>query len=144
MARPWGCGSFNPRPSARNPQPAPPRPRITAMLRYRPICLLLVVVGLVLTYPGVLLQAQNTMDDVHIRPRVDVHPPGEQALLNPSLKPHERPLKVNVDLVLVPVTITDPMNRLVTGLDKDNFAVFEGKNQQEIRSFSSEDAPVSL
>ena len=31
-------------------------------------------------------------------------------------------LKVDVDLVLVPVTITDPMNRLVTGLDKDNFS----------------------
>ena len=36
-------------------------------------------------------------------------------------------MKVSVDLVLVPVTITDPMNRLVTGLDRDNFAVFEGK-----------------
>jgi len=46
--------------------------------------------------------------------------------------------------VLVPVTITDPMNRLVTGLDKDNFTLFEGKDQQEIRHFSSEDAPVSL
>ena len=114
------------------------------MLRSRPICLLLVVVVFSLAHPGVLLRAQNTMDDVHIRPRVDVHPPGEQALLNPSLKPHERPLKVNVDLVLVPVTITDPMNRLVTGLDKDNFALFEGKEEQEIKSFSSEDAPVSL
>jgi Ca-activated chloride channel family protein len=36
------------------------------------------------------------------------------------------------------------MNRLVTGLDKDNFALFEGKDEQEIKSFSSEDAPVSL
>jgi len=44
----------------------------------------------------------------------------------------------------VPVTITDPLNRLVTGLDKDNFTVFEGKDQQEIKHFSSEDAPVSL
>jgi Ca-activated chloride channel family protein len=36
------------------------------------------------------------------------------------------------------------MNRLVTGLDKENFALFEGKDQQDIRHFSSEDAPVSL
>jgi Ca-activated chloride channel family protein len=49
-----------------------------------------------------------------------------------------------VSLVLVPVTITDPMNRLVTGLDKENFQVFEGKDPQEIRHFSSEDAPVSI
>jgi Ca-activated chloride channel family protein len=53
-------------------------------------------------------------------------------------------MKVDVDLVLVPVTITDPMNRLVTGLDKENFSVLEGKEPQEIRHFSSEDAPVSL
>ena len=47
-------------------------------------------------------------------------------------------------MVLVPVTITDPMNRLVTGLEKPNFQLFEGNSPQEIRSFSSEDAPVSL
>jgi Ca-activated chloride channel family protein len=47
-------------------------------------------------------------------------------------------------LVLVPVTITDPMNRLVTGLDRENFKLFEGKEAQEIKHFSSEDAPVSL
>jgi Ca-activated chloride channel family protein len=51
---------------------------------------------------------------------------------------------VEVDLVLIPVTITDPLNRLVTGLEKDNFAVFEGDSKQEIRHFSSEDAPISL
>src|SRR5205823_3958149 len=60
------------------------------------------------------------------------------------LKTHTKPIKKDVDLVLVPVTITDPMNRLVTGLDQQNFAVYEGKDAQEIRHFSSEDAPVSL
>jgi Ca-activated chloride channel family protein len=49
-----------------------------------------------------------------------------------------------VNLVLVPITITDPLNRLVTGLDRENFKVFEGREQQEIRTFSSEDAPVSI
>ena len=61
-----------------------------------------------------------------------------------SLSTHIRPLKVAVDLVLVPVTITDPMNRLVTGLEKENFQLFEGSSKEEIKSFSSEDAPVSL
>ncbi len=55
-----------------------------------------------------------------------------------------RALKVSVDLVLVPVTITDPMNRLVTGLEKNNFELYEGNSKEEIKSFSSEDAPVSL
>lgn len=53
-------------------------------------------------------------------------------------------LRVNVDLVLVPVTVTDPQGRLVTGLDKRNFQIYEGKTEQAIRHFSNEDSPVSL
>ena len=91
-------------------------------------------------------QAQSPVDDVHISPRVAPPPPPspESQIVDPALRTHTKPLKVDVDLVLVPVTITDPMNRLVTGLDKDNFMVFEGKDPQEIRTFSSEDAPVSI
>ncbi|HTT23141.1 MAG TPA: VWA domain-containing protein [Candidatus Sulfotelmatobacter sp.] len=49
-----------------------------------------------------------------------------------------------MDLVLVPVTVTDRKDHLVLGLEKDSFTVFEGANQQVIRHFSSEDAPISL
>jgi Ca-activated chloride channel family protein len=68
----------------------------------------------------------------------------KQTVVPASLNTHVRPLKVAVDLVLVPVTITDPMSRLVTGLEKENFELFEGSAKEEIKSFSSEDAPVSL
>ncbi len=90
------------------------------------------------------LSGQNVgdVDDVHIQPRVEAAVP-QPVESNPAT-PHVRPMKVDVDLVLVPVTITDPMNRLVTGLDKDNFELFEGKDQQQIKNFSSEDAPVSI
>jgi len=89
--------------------------------------------------------AQSPVDDVHVNPRIQPVPtPKDDAITDPSLKTHTPPIKTNVDLVLVPVTITDPMNRLVTGLDRDNFAVYEGKDQQDIRHFSSEDAPISL
>jgi Ca-activated chloride channel family protein len=53
-------------------------------------------------------------------------------------------IRMNVDLVLVPVTVTDPMNRLVTGLEKNDFLVYENNKEQPIRSFASEDAPVSI
>jgi Ca-activated chloride channel family protein len=91
---------------------------------------------------------QTDVNDVHVLPR-EVEKPKEPAKADPEpahsgLNAHLRPLKVDVDLVLVPVTITDPMNRLVTGLDKENFQLFEGSSQQDIRTFSSEDAPVSL
>jgi Ca-activated chloride channel family protein len=88
--------------------------------------------------------AQSPLDDVHVSPRMQPPPPAEKEIFDPALRTHTKPLKVNVDLVLVPVTITDPMNRLVTGLDKENFTLYEGKDLQDIRHFSSEDAPVSL
>ena len=93
---------------------------------------------------ALVANAQVAVDDVHVNPRVQPPPPAEKAIMDPSLRTHTKPVKVDVNLVLVSVTITDPMNRLVTGLDKENFAVYEGKDQQDIRHFSSEDAPVSL
>src|SRR5205823_6748468 len=48
------------------------------------------------------------------------------------------------NLVLIPVTVTDPMNRFVTGLDRENFKLTEDKKGQEISQFSSEDAPLSI
>jgi Ca-activated chloride channel family protein len=36
------------------------------------------------------------------------------------------------------------MNRLVTGLEQDDFQVFENTGQQKIASFAAEDAPVSI
>jgi Ca-activated chloride channel family protein len=88
---------------------------------------------------------QVSTDDVHVAPRVSPDkPPANEAQPDPSLDLHSKPIKKDVDLVLVPVTITDQMDRLVTGLDKDNFRLFEGKEEQEIRHFSTEDAPVSV
>ncbi|MGB7265709.1 MAG: VWA domain-containing protein [Terracidiphilus sp.] len=53
-------------------------------------------------------------------------------------------IRMNVDMVLVPVTVTDPLNRLVTGLEKEDFQVFENNSQEPISSFACEDAPVSI
>ncbi len=53
-------------------------------------------------------------------------------------------IHTDVDLALVNVTVTDPYNRLVTGLETDNFRVFEDNVEQEIVSFSSEDVPISI
>lgn len=55
-----------------------------------------------------------------------------------------RSIRVDVDLVLVNVTVTDPFNRLVTGLEKENFKVLEDQGEQDILHFSSEDVPISL
>jgi Ca-activated chloride channel homolog len=107
----------------------------------RILCSMAVVLGLGIA-PSML--AQNLADDVHVSPRIEPLKPEPKPIEDPALQTNTKPIKRDVDLVLVPVTITDPLNRLVTGLDRDNFEVFEGKQPQEIRHFSSEDAPVSL
>jgi len=53
-------------------------------------------------------------------------------------------IRVDSTLVLIPVTVTDPMNRFVTGLEKENFKIFEAGKEQDLSQFSSEDAPLSV
>jgi Ca-activated chloride channel family protein len=60
-----------------------------------------------------------------------------------TARPNER-IRVDVNLVLVPVTVTDPLNRLVTGLERQDFFLYENNALQKIKSFSAEDAPVSI
>jgi Ca-activated chloride channel family protein len=97
--------------------------------RYVLVAILFVVAG---TFAG----AVSAEDDVNITPRQ---------------KPREAPaplpranIRVDTNLVLIPVTVTDPLNRFVTGLDQDAFKAFEDKVEQKIVSFGSEDAPLSI
>ena len=106
------------------------------------------IAGVLLAACGLVPAAwtQGSAEDVHVTPRVQLPQtntdgPAED---DPGLKTRTKPIKVDVNLVLVSVSIVDPLNRQVTGLDKENFEVFEGKQRQEIRHFSSEDAPVSV
>jgi len=143
MTRQHQRGSSRPGTAIRNmaknqPRQAPSMFRFLAPLITIASCLLFCSVG--------LAQAPD-VEDVHIAPRLDTDNPSkisEQNVLADTVQTHAPTIKSKVDLVLVPVTVTDPMNRLVTGLDKENFAVFEGKDKQEVRHFSAEDAPISL
>jgi Ca-activated chloride channel homolog len=145
MARLYGRGSSRPSTQARTSRLALPWTLRRLMLptqQVRTVSVLLFVTLVVFSVSRAA-RAQSPVDDVHVNPRIQP-PTVEKQIMDPSLRTHTKPLKVDVDLVLVPVTITDPMNRLVTGLDKENFTLFEGKDRQDIRHFSSEDAPVSL
>jgi Ca-activated chloride channel homolog len=83
---------------------------------------------------------------IEATPASDVTPKlGATAKNTPSvlIKPG-KVIKADVDLALVNITVTDPYNRLVTGLEPDNFRVFEDNVEQEIVTFSSEDVPISI
>jgi len=47
-------------------------------------------------------------------------------------------------LVLVPATVTDPSNRFLLGLQRQDFHIFEDGAEQTISHFSGEDAPLSV
>src|ERR1700759_4383934 len=52
-------------------------------------------------------------------------------------------IRIDTTVVQIPVTVTDPLNRFVTGLEKKDFRLFEDKVEQSIVQFSSEDGPLS-
>jgi len=53
-------------------------------------------------------------------------------------------IKVDSTLVLVPVEVSDALNRPVSGLEKENFHVFDDKVEQKIVSFAMEDDPIAV
>jgi Ca-activated chloride channel family protein len=69
--------------------------------------------------------------------------PAREALKVP-FETRSQTIRRNVDVVLVPVTVTDSKDRVVSGLEREHFAVYEGPVRQEIRYFLSEDTPISL
>jgi Ca-activated chloride channel family protein len=87
------------------------------------------------------VQAQDQPKEV-ARP---VAPPADVTKDTPPIKiKRGQILHSDVDLALVNITVTDPYNRLVTGLESDNFRIFEDNIEQEVVTFSAEDVPISI
>ena len=84
----------------------------------------------------------QTSDQVHIVPGRQATPKTIPA--DASLTVHSKPFRADVDLVLVPVTVTDSMNRPVVGLNKGDFSLYEDGSLQRIRSFWCDDSPISV
>ncbi len=91
---------------------------------------------------GVCRAQENPLDEVHTQ--APLPKPETENTVAPRISGKDAAIRVNVNLVLVPVSVTDPKNRIVTGLEKENFAVYDNNTQQTINSFSIEDAPVTI
>jgi Ca-activated chloride channel family protein len=89
--------------------------------------------------PGASPDTAQVPDNVLITPRVSTAKPAPETVIEKRSN-----IRVDTTLVLIPVAVTDPMGRFVTGLDKENFKLYEDKIEQEIKQFSSEDAPLSV
>src|ERR1700678_802401 len=82
---------------------------------------------------------------------------GQQISIEPRSQPTVQPkhettrddsrharLRIDTTLVLVPVEVSDALNRPVSGLEKENFHVFDDKVEQKIVSFAMEDDPIAV
>jgi len=104
----------------------------------------LLVVCVLTTVLGLRVRARSqSLDDAHITPRVQrTEVKLAAAGTAPELRP--RPMKVDVDLVLVPVTVSDSFGHPVMTLTKDDFVLSEGEQPQRVQYFSNEDSPISV
>ncbi len=96
--------------------------------------------------PSLPARAQGS-DEVHIVPTKEAAQktvPASSAESDTSLKVHSKPFRADVDLVLVPVRVTDYMSRPLVGLSKNEFWLYEDGTRQQIRSFWSDDSPISV
>jgi len=69
--------------------------------------------------------------------------PRPQALAEAAKLPQAN-IRVDSNLVLVPVSVCDPMNRPVTGLEKEHFKVLDDKVEQTITHFAMDDEPLAV
>jgi Ca-activated chloride channel family protein len=92
-----------------------------------------VAVFLLLTLPAMILARAGRGQDPQAPP--------------PSDKTDKQPastLKIDVELVLVNATVTDSLNRYVSGLEAQHFQIWEDQIEQKIEYFNAEDVPISI
>jgi len=86
---------------------------------------------------GLSLLVPLSLAQVAITPRLATKVPLDVRL--PSAN-----LRIDANLVLVPVSVCDSMNRPVTGLEREHFKVFDDKIEQPVTHFAMEDEPLAV
>ena len=92
--------------------------------------------GILLASLALGLMALLVRAQVTITPRPKKPEPKEDGQRTPNIR-------VETRLVLIPVTVNDPINRPVSGLEKENFRVYDDKVEQTITQFAMDDEPIA-
>lgn len=98
-----------------------------------------VVAAVMMSLP--IVSAQSAIDEVHVQPRSQSAKPD---VIGAMARGAMGIIRESVELVLVPVTVMDESNRIITGLGQKNFQLYENKRPQPIKHFWKEDTPVSV
>jgi VWFA-related protein len=106
---------------------------------------LLSVIGLlVTTLPLILHSADTSKPAATDPPRVNIEPRSKAGDKDKESAGPRANIRIETLVVQIPVTVTDQLNRFVTGLEKENFRLFEDKAEQTVSYFSNEDSPLSI
>jgi VWFA-related protein len=101
--------------------------------------LALVVFGVVIFLPA--LAQQTGAEQAKAAPSItpaSQEPAKPVENTSPEGKPLEKPIQVQVNEVIVPVTVTDEHGRFVSDLDKNDFTILDEGQPQKIQFFSRE------
>ena len=77
-------------------------------------------------------------------------PGAGQVAIEPRVKPtapeaaSRSNIRIDSSLVLVPVTVCDPLNRPVTGLEREHFRLFDDRVEQALTHFAMDDEPLAI
>ena len=58
--------------------------------------------------------------------------------------PQRPDLRIDANMVLIPVSVNDPLGRPVAGLEKKHFKITDNKEAQTVSAFAMDDGPVAL
>src|SRR5262249_50899831 len=107
--------------------------RIRSLMTSRRLCypLLFLSIGLL------LVSVAGSADG----PRVSLEPRAKPVT---DLQGPRTDIRVDATVVLINVTVTGPRSRVVDGLEKENFRLFEDRAEQKVVHFANEDSPVSV
>lgn len=96
--------------------------------------------------------ASSAQDAPDLPPRTSPHAATESAPLQDAASQSQAPdsqsdgfvFKKQVEEIALHAIVVDPQNRLVTGLPRESFTVFEDGKPQKITSFRKERVPIAL
>ena len=99
-----------------------------------------------LAAPGVARPAEEKVKEQPSTgaPRVAIEPRAPRPSKEDLPERRAPNIRVDTTLVQINVTVTTPLNQVVTGMEKEHFRLFEDKVEQRILTFSSEEAPVGV
>ncbi len=83
---------------------------------------------------GLLAQSPNIEQRAKPKPKQESKP---DSVPRPDLR-------VDTTVVLIPAEVSDNLNRPVSGLEKENFRIYDDKVEQKILNVSMEDDPIAM